>query len=222
MRARGQRSRLRRRSGSGGWRLRGQRPAGRLLGGQSRERMHKRLPGAPLGRHHGRLPEALLQAGLRAGALVVAALGVGCLAVAVAGAVLVGGGGHLHGTVVVMHGVALMRRSADGLRRRRMRPCCRRADGQKRHGNSDQDGQRSTGWSHGQTSKRQAQHGASAVYVKLHRGNWALQRRKCNWAACVRPERLPATYRASGALAEWVDRGPTQRSRRRSSRPSSA
>jgi hypothetical protein len=30
-----------------------------------------------------------------------------------------------------------------------MRPCCRRAEGQKRHGNSDQDGQRSAGNSHG-------------------------------------------------------------------------
>jgi hypothetical protein len=58
--------------------------------------------------------------------------------------------------MVVRHGMTLMRRCRDGLCRGRMHARRRSAEGQKRHGNSDQDGQRSAGNSHGQTSKRQA------------------------------------------------------------------
>jgi hypothetical protein len=58
--------------------------------------------------------------------------------------------------MVVRLGVTLMRRCSDGLCRGRMQPRSRGAEGKNRHGDSDQDGQRSAGNGQWQTSKRQA------------------------------------------------------------------
>lgn len=210
--------RRQRRSGSGGWRLWGQRPAGWLRGGQSRERVRRRQPRGPTGRENGRLAEALLHAGLGAGAVVVA-VGVGRGVVAVIGTVRFGGCHHRHGGVVVGHRVAHVCRCAHVLRRGRMHHRRRRAEGQYRQGDSDQDGQCSAGESHGQTSKLRLQHGVCVVYVKLHRGNWAPQRQNGNGGEGRKSGRFSAIGLLFGAFAAWGGRTRIHRSKRTQQSP---
>ncbi len=94
---------FKRRSGSGRGKLRGGRPSGRPLGGPRRDPERQCDPHGAGGRHHGHLAEALLQAGLGAGALVVAAARAGALAVL--SPHVIGGHRGLRRAAAVMHGM---------------------------------------------------------------------------------------------------------------------
>lgn len=201
-----------RRSGSGrGW-LRRARPSGRPFG---RRHLGERPGGRGVQgarrRHHRKLPEALLLAGVAAGALVgAAALGLGRLVVAVAGAVRCR---RLHGGMVVGHRVAPVCRTSCLLRNWRMHPRRRGAGRHTRQGDSDKDGERSAGQSHGTNLQ------TAALTCDFRRLRQVTMRKMGHFSGRMEAGHFSVICRPLGALPAWVGRAPTHRSRRRSSRP---